>query len=79
MSNLRLVRGHSASCRMCMYVMDPQFPLAVGDRTVFRPTCCRTAPPKTFEWSYTEIDPFCGQFERSEGDVSTDESKADIF
>lgn len=66
----QIIRGRNVSCRDCVYVRNPRFPLHVEDSVLrsrpsesYRVTCCRRAPPVTFDWTHVDIDPFCGEFD----------------
>lgn len=74
----RVIRGRPASCRTCKYVMDPALRLVPAweesDGVFMLPehfevACCREGPPRRFRWVRKDVEPFCGCYEESEGEV----------
>lgn len=76
----RVIDGRPVTCRSCKFVGDPEFPLHPttddGRPEFYRVSCCRRSPPRMFDWMNTDVEPFCGEQQPSEGERDASEAEA---
>lgn len=65
----RIIGGKPAACRLCRFV--GRVDGAAIEGTVVQVLCCRSTPPARFDWRMDGIEPFCGHFGPTDGDVET--------